>query len=231
MAAQSTVLVVDDVPSVCDLIAMTLRYEGFAVHVAGSGEEALAVAAQVRPDVAVLDVMLPDVNGFAVAERLVATGAPPAILFLTSRDDLQSKLRGLGVGDDYLTKPFEVDELVARVRCLLRREAGEGERAGRAPLSYDDLVMDEGTYQVTRGGRRIELTPTEHRLLRHLLVHAELVQTRTLLLEAVWGGVQGFDSRVLETYISYLRRKVDAGGQPLIHTVRAVGYVLRTAPA
>jgi two-component system OmpR family response regulator len=222
------VLVVDDEPNIVDVIAMALRYEGFEVDAAGTGAEALAKVRDTRPHVLLLDVMLPDMEGFEVARRLGAERARVPIIFLTARDATEDRVRGLTVGgDDYVTKPFSLEELVARVRALLRR-AGVGEADGSV-LAFADVELDDDAHEVTRAGRLIELTPTEYRLLRYLLLNPRRVLSRTQLLEHVWDYDFGGDARVLETYVSYLRRKLDAHGPPLIHTVRGVGYVLRLA--
>ncbi len=220
------VLVVDDEPNIVDVISMALRYEGFEVASAGTGEDALAAVAAFRPDLMVLDVMLPDMEGFEVAQRLGAERLPMPIVFLTARDATADKIRGLTIGgDDYVTKPFSLEELVARIRTILRRTGGAD--AESSVLSFDDVRMDEDAHEVSRGGRPIELTGTEYRLLRFLLLNPRRVLTRAQLLDHVWNYDFGGDARVLETYISYLRRKLDTGGAQLIHTVRGVGYALR----
>ena len=173
-----------------------------------------------------LDIMLPDMEGFEVARRLGADRAGIPIIFLTARDTTEDKVRGLTMGgDDYVTKPFSLEELVARIRAILRRSGLDGGESSR--LSFDDLELDDDTRDVSRGGRHIELTDTEYRLLRYLMSNPRRVLTRAQLLDHVWSYDFGGDARVLETYISYLRKKVDAGGPPLIHTVRGVGYSLR----
>jgi two-component system OmpR family response regulator len=219
------VLVVDDELNIAELVSMALRYEGFAVETAGTGRQALDRAADFRPDVLILDVMLPDFDGFEVARRLAAGGGGPPILFLTARDTTQDKIRGLTVGgDDYVTKPFSVEELIARVRAILRRV---GVAADRSRLTFEDLELDDETREVHRAGEAIELTDTEFRLLRYLMLNPRRVLSRAQLLDHVWQYDFGGDARVLETYISYLRKKVDADRPRLIHTVRGVGYVLR----
>jgi two-component system OmpR family response regulator len=219
------VLVVDDELNIAELVSMALRYAGFAVETAGTAREAVARAGEFRPHVMILDVMLPDFDGFEVARRLAAGRGGIPILFLTARDTTQDKVRGLTLGgDDYVTKPFSVEELIARVRAILRRAGVDGD-ASR--LTYEDLELDDETREVHRGGRPIELTDTEFRLLRYLMLNPRRVLSRAQILDHVWQYDFGGDARVLETYISYLRKKVDAGGPPLIHTVRGVGYVLR----
>jgi two-component system OmpR family response regulator len=221
------VLVVDDEPNIVDVISMALRYEGFAVDSADSGADAIAKVADFRPHLVVLDIMLPDMEGFDVAERLSAKRVDVPIIFLTARDSTEDKVRGLTIGgDDYVTKPFSLEELVARIRTILRRSGLAAEDSNR--LVFDDLELDEDTREVARAGRPIELTATEYRLLRYLMLNGRRVLTRSQLLDHVWEYDFGGDARVLETYISYLRKKLDAdGAPPLIHTVRGVGYTLR----
>jgi two-component system OmpR family response regulator len=220
------VLVVDDEPSIVDVVSMALRYHGFGVEAAATGKEALDQVRRWRPHVIVLDVMLPDMEGFEVARRLSAEHAEVPILFLTARDATADKVRGLSTGgDDYVTKPFSLEELIARLRNILRRTGAFAESTGR--LRFADLELDEDTFEVSRSGRPIELTATEFRLLRYLMLNPRRVLTRGQLLDHVWSYDFGGDARVLETYISYLRKKVDADGPPLLHTVRGVGYSLR----
>jgi two-component system OmpR family response regulator len=220
------VLVVDDEPNIVDVISMALRYEGFGVASAASGTEALASVTEFRPHLIVLDIMLPDMEGFAVAERLSARRIDVPIIFLTARDATEDKVRGLTIGgDDYVTKPFSLEELVARIRTILRRSGLAEEDSNR--LVFEDLELDEDTREVTRAGRPIDLTATEYRLLRYLMLNGRRVLTRSQILDHVWEYDFGGDARVLETYISYLRKKVDADDRPLIHTVRGVGYALR----
>jgi two-component system OmpR family response regulator len=222
------VLVVDDEPNIVDVISMALRFQGFEIASAGSGEEAIAQVAAFRPHLIVLDVMLPDMEGFDVAARLGAQRSVVPIIFLTARDATEDKVRGLTAGgDDYVTKPFSLEELVARIRTILRR-VGHAEQ-GSSRLTFDDLELDEDTREVTRAGQPVELTATEYRLLRYLLLNPRRVLTRAQLLDHVWDYDFGGDARVLETYVSYLRKKLDPHGPPLIHTVRGVGYALRQA--
>ena len=220
------VLVVDDEPNIVDVISMALRFEGFDVEPAGNGAEAIAAVAARKPAVIVLDVMLPDIDGFEVARRLAGARTGVPIIFLTARDGTEDVVRGLTVGgDDYVTKPFSLEELVARIRTVLRRSGQTREESPR--LVFADLELDEDTREVARGGRAIELTATEFRLLRYLMLNPRRVLTRSQLLDHVWQYDFGGDARVLETYISYLRKKVDIESPPLIHTVRGVGYALR----
>jgi two-component system, OmpR family, response regulator len=225
-AEQVRILVVDDEPNIVDVISMALRFEGFEVVCAATGAEAIAAVAAERPQLLVLDVMLPDISGFEVARRLASARTGVPIIFLTARDSTEDVVHGLTLGgDDYVTKPFSLEELVARIRTILRR-AGLREDEG-SKLAFAGLELDEDTHEVSRGGRPIELTATEFRLLRYLLLNPRRVLTRAQLLDHVWNYDFGGDARVLETYISYLRKKVDVEDPPLIHTVRGVGYALR----
>ncbi len=220
------VLVVDDEPNIVDVVSMALRYQGFEVASAGTGADALSQVSNFNPHIIVLDVMLPDMEGFDVARRLGADRARVPIVFLTARDATDDKVRGLSIGgDDYVTKPFSLEELVARIRTILRR-TGQAE-ADSSRLVFEDIELDDDAHEVTRNGVPIELTATEYRLLRYLMLNPRRVLTRSQLLEHVWDYDFGGDARVLETYVSYLRKKLDAHGAPLIHTVRGVGYALR----
>jgi two-component system OmpR family response regulator len=220
------VLVVDDEPNIVDVVTMALRFQGFAVESAGTGADALSAVSDFRPHLMVLDVMLPDMEGFDVAQRLGAQRARVPIIFLTARDDTADKIRGLSIGgDDYVTKPFSLEELIARIRTILRRTGLAEPDSGR--LVFEDLELDEETREVTRAGELVDLTATEYRLLRYLMLNPRRVLTRAQLLEHVWKYDFGGDARVLETYVSYLRKKLDVHGPSLIHTVRGVGYALR----
>jgi two-component system OmpR family response regulator len=219
------VLVVDDEPSIVDAVATALRYEGYEVRVAASGRSALNAAQEAPPDLIVLDVMLPDLDGIEVTRRLRADGIKVPILFLTARDSIEDKLAGLAIGgDDYVTKPFSLAEVVARTRAILRRTQGESD--DRA-LRFADVLMDEDTHQVWRAGVPINLTATEFSLLRFFLQNPKRVLSKTQILDHVWHYDFGGDSNVVETYVSYLRKKLDQVGPPLIHTIRLVGYALR----
>ena len=220
------ILVVDDDPYIADLVSAALRYEGFEDQVVGTGRDALAAAAGTRHDLLVLDVMLPDMEGLEVCRRLRMDGAHVPVLFLTARDATEDKVTGLTVGgDDYVTKPFSLEELVARIRAVLRRTGAGVGVPGR--LEFADLVMDEDTYEVWRHGTPIELTATEFNLLRFLLTNARRVLSKTQILDHVWSYDFGGDGNIVETYVSYLRKKIDRFEPPLIHTVRGVGYTLR----
>ncbi len=227
MAENGTrVLVVDDEPSITDLVALALRYEGFTVEKAATGRAALSAVGRFKPDLIVLDVMLPDVSGLDVLRKLSGEGRRVPVIFLTARDATEDKIHGLTIGgDDYVTKPFSIEELVARVRAVLRRHGEDMERGSK--LTFSDLELDEDAHEVRRAGEVIDLTPTEYRLLRYLLANAGRVLTRNQILDHVWDYDFDGEASVLETYVSYLRRKVDRRDPPLIHTVRGVGYVLR----
>ena len=218
------ILVVDDEPRITDLVAMALRYEGFEVATAGTGRAGLKLVEEFRPALVVLDVMLPDMDGFAVTERLAVDRVKVPVLFLTARDAVEDKVRGLTLGgDDYVTKPFSIEELVARIRALLRRTDPVAESG---PLVFVDLELDEETHEVRRAGTTVDLTATEFRLLRYLMQNAPRVLSKAQILDHVWQYDFGGDANIVETYVSYLRRKVDGIGPPLIHTVRGVGYRL-----
>jgi two-component system OmpR family response regulator len=226
-AAVARVLVVDDEPAIADLVSTTLRYEGFETATAGDGRAALESVEAFRPDLLVLDVMLPDLDGFEVQRKLIDRGLRVPVLFLTARDATEDKVRGLRVGaDDYVTKPFSLEELVARIRAILRRTQGANEQER---LVLDDLEMDETAHEVFRGGAPIEFTPTEFALLRYFLLNPRRVLSKEQILDHVWHYDFGGDASIVETYVSYLRRKL---GEPrLLHTVRGVGYVLRPPKA
>jgi len=220
------ILVVDDEENITGLLGLALRYEGFDVQTAADGRTAMAAATDFRPHLIVLDIMLPDFDGFEVARRLSAQGQRIPILFLTAKDATDDKVRGLTLGgDDYVTKPFSIEELVARVRAILRRAGADG--GGSSRLTFADLELDEDTHEVWRGGTSIEFTATEFKLLRYLLLNPRRVLTKDQILDHVWQYDFGGNANVVETYISYLRRKLDPHGPPLIHTVRGVGYSLR----
>jgi two-component system OmpR family response regulator len=205
---------------------MALRYEGFVVETASDGRTALAAVRGFGPHLVVLDVMLPDLDGFEVARRLRAAAEPVPVLFLTARDSVEDRIRGLTLGgDDYLTKPFAIEELVARLRAILRRSGPAGRTETR--LQFADLELDEDTREVRRGGRLINLSPTEFSLLRYLMLNARMIRSKAQILDHVWHYDFGGDGRIVETYIGYLRRKIDADAPALIHTVRGVGYTLR----
>jgi two-component system, OmpR family, response regulator len=218
------ILVVDDEPSIVDAVATALRYEGYEVEEATSGRAALAAVARAEPDLIVLDWMLPDVEGIEVGRRLRAQGVKSAVLFLTAKDATENKVEALRAGgDDYVTKPFSLAEVVARVQAILRRSAGE---LPGDVLRYADLVLDEGRHEVFRGQTPIALTGTEFSLLRFFMLNQRRVLSKTQILQNVWHYDFGGNTNVVETYVSYLRRKLDAAGPPLIRTVRQAGYML-----
>ena len=224
------ILVVDDEPYITDVLAAALRYEGFEVEVAATGGEALSAAGGGGQDLILLDVMLPDLDGTEVCRRLRGTGVVTPVLFLTARDATEDKVQGLSLGgDDYVTKPFSLDELVARIHAVLRRRpprfvSDEGR------LTYADLEMDEDTREVWRQGQRIELTATEFNLLHYLLNNTRRVLSKSDILDHVWPYDFDGDANIVETYVSYLRKKIDCFEPPLLHTVRGVGYSLRLPP-
>jgi two-component system response regulator MprA len=220
------ILVVDDEPAVRDSLDRALRLEGYTVDLAADGAEALDALQGDGPDAVVLDLMMPRVDGLEVCRRMRAAGDRTPVLVLTARDGVSDRVKGLDAGaDDYLVKPFALDELLARLRALLRRS---GAGAPGQTLRYSDLTLDPVAHQVKRGDREIELTRTEFLLLELFMLHPRQVLTRSVIFERVWGYDFGPDSNSLEVYVSYLRRKLEAAGEPrLLHTVRGVGYVLR----
>jgi two-component system, OmpR family, response regulator len=223
--AEARILVVDDEAYITDLVRMALRYEGFEVAAAATGAEALAKAATFRPDLVVLDIMLPDMEGLEVCRRLRDGGGAVPVVFLTAKDATEDKVAGLTVGgDDYVTKPFSLEELVARIRAVLRRTRP---RPSTGRLAFADLELDEDTHEVWRQQTPIQLTSTEFKLLRYLVRNARRVVSKSQILDAVWHYDFGGNDNIVETYVSYLRRKVDRFSPPLIHTVRGAGYSLR----
>ena len=220
------ILVVDDEPSIVDAVATSLHYEGFDVARASTGQAALDEAKERRPDLIVLDIMLPDFDGLEVTRRLRALGIDTPVLFLTARDSVSDRIAGLSVGgDDYVTKPFALAEIVARTRAILRRTVGEPEPAVR--LSFADIEMDEGTHVVQRAGVEIPLTATEYNLLRFFLLNPRRVLSKMQILDYVWHYDFQGNGNVVETYVGYLRKKLDPYGPQLIHTIRQFGYILR----
>ncbi len=225
--AQRRILVVDDEPSIVDAVSTSLRYEGFDVEEATTGRAALAVAQERTPDLVVLDVMLPDLDGLEVTRRLRADGIRVPILFLTAKDALEDKLAGLTIGgDDYVTKPFSLAEIIARIRVILRRSGVEGEEQDGL-LRFADLEMDEATHEVRRAGVFIQLTATEFNLLRYFMLNPRRVLSKPQILDHVWHYDFDGEQNIVETYVSYLRKKIERLGPPLIHTIRLVGYSLR----
>ncbi|MEO3854433.1 response regulator transcription factor [Acrocarpospora sp. B8E8] len=225
MQAEARLLVVDDELNIRELLAASLRFAGFEVVIAADGREAVLMAERVRPDLMVLDVMLPDMDGFAVAARLRSAGRRIPVLFLTARDTTDDKLAGLALGDDYVTKPFSLEEVLARIRAVLRRTGGDPGIPAR--LQVADLELDEDAHQVWRQGRPVRLSPTEFKLLHYFMVNQGRVLSKAQILDHVWHYDFGGDRNVVESYVSYLRRKIDTQDPKLIHTLRGVGYVLR----
>ena len=220
------ILVVDDEPSIIDAVATSLRYEGFAVTQAVNGRQALSSAQEDPPDLIVLDVMLPDLDGLEVTRRLREDGIQVPILFLTARDAVEDKVNGLTIGgDDYVTKPFALAEVVARVHAILRRLGAEGQETGI--LTFADITLDENAHEVTRAGHEIPLTATEFNLLRFFMLNPRHVLSKSQILDHVWHYDFGGDGNVVETYVSYLRKKLEVAGPSVIQTVRLVGYALR----
>ena len=224
------VLVVDDEVNIAELISMALRYEGWDVRSANNGLAAVRAAREFKPDAVVLDVMLPDIDGLEVLRKVRADGSDVPVLFLTARDAVEDRIAGLTAGgDDYVTKPFSLEEVVARLRGLMRR-AGATPIRTSAQLVVGDLTLDEDSHEVHRGDRMVELTATEFELLRFLMRNPRRVLSKAQILDRVWNYDFGGQSNVVELYISYLRKKIDAGETAMIHTVRGAGYMLKTAP-
>ena len=224
--ARPRLLVVEDDPNIVELLSASLRFAGFDVTAATNGADAVNSAKDSRPDLVVLDVMLPDLDGFEVIRRMREGGVRTPVVFLTARDATDDKIRGLTLGgDDYVTKPFSLEELTARIRAVLRRSSGELD--GRSTLTFADLELDEESHEVRRGGTLVSLSPTEFKLLRYLLLNAGRVLSKAQILDHVWQYDFRGDDSIVESYISYLRRKVDSTDPRLIHTLRGVGYVLR----
>ena len=224
------VLVVDDEASLTDLLQMALRYEGWEIKTAADGSSAIATARDFRPDAVVLDIMLPDIDGLQVLQRMRADGNDVPVLFLTAKDSLDDRIAGLTAGgDDYVTKPFSLEEVVARLRGLIRRSTLTVDANESPVLVVGDLELDEDSHEVRRAGRLIELTATEFELLRYLMRNPRRVVSKSQILDRVWDYDFGGKSSVVEIYISYLRKKIDAEGAPMLHTVRGAGYMITPA--
>jgi len=224
------VLVVDDEAVLAEMVSMALRYEGWNISTAGDGAAALAAARAQRPDVVVLDVMLPDMSGLDVLHALREENPQLPVLLLTAKDSVEDRIAGLTAGgDDYVTKPFSIEEVVLRLRALLRRTGVTTVDSG-AQLIVGDLVLDEDSHEVTRAGQPISLTSTEFELLRFMMRNAKRVLSKAQILDRVWSYDFGGRSNIVELYISYLRKKIDSGREPMIHTLRGAGYVLKPAP-
>ena len=223
------VLVVDDEPNIVELLTVSLKFQNFEVYSANSGNEALRVAREVNPDAYILDVMMPGMDGFELLGKLRQEGLDGPVLYLTAKDGVDQRIHGLTIGaDDYVTKPFSLEEVITRLRVIMRRGGAAEESSNDATMSYADLTLNDDTHEVTKGGELIELSPTEFNLLRYLMQNTEVVLSKSKILDNVWHYDFGGDGNVVESYISYLRRKIDTGDTQLIHTVRGVGYVLRT---
>ena len=217
-------LVVDDEPNIRELLSVSLRFSGFEVAAAATGREALDTAAALEPELVILDVMLPDLDGFEIANRLREHRHVP-VLFLTARGAVEDKVAGLALGDDYVTKPFSLEEVVARINNVLRRS-----RSGAAPpgqITVAELELDEDAHEVRRGGQLIDLSPTEFKLLRYLMLNRGRVQSKAQILDRVWNYDFGGQHGIVESYVSFLRQKLESRGPRLVHTVRGIGYVLR----
>ena len=228
-AAEARLLVVDDEPNIVELLSASLRYAGFEVATARSGPDALKVARELAPDLLVLDVMMPGIDGFEVVRRLRADGRHVPVLFLTARDGTEDKVTGLTLGgDDYVTKPFSLEEVIARIRAVLRRFGAGGTAPDSARLTFADIELDDDSHEVWKAGELVALSPTEFKLLRYLMLNAGRVLSKAQILDHVWHYDFGGEANIVESYVSYLRRKVDTSEPRLLHTLRGVGYVLRT---
>ena len=222
------ILVVDDEPNIRDLLITSLRFAGFQVRAVSNGAQTISAVLEEEPDLIVLDVMLPDMNGFSVTKRLRGAGYTAPILFLTAKDETEDKITGLNAGgDDYVTKPFSLEEVIARLRAIIRRTGHATADDGQSILRVADLTLNEDSHEVMRDGTEIELTATEFELLRYLMRNERRVLSKAQILDRVWSYDFGGKSSVVELYISYLRKKIDAGRTPLLHTVRGVGYMIK----
>ena len=223
------VLVVDDEPNIVELLTVSLKFQGFEVEAAESGQDALKLARELKPDAYILDVMMPGMDGFELLAKLRGEGLDAPVLFLTAKDAVEDRIHGLTIGaDDYVTKPFSLEEVITRLRVILRRGNVTDAEGEDSTIRYADLTLNDDTHEVTKAGQIVDLSPTEFNLLRYLMLNAEVVLSKAKILDNVWHYDFGGDGNVVESYISYLRRKVDTGDVPLIQTVRGVGYVLRT---
>lgn len=226
---QIKVLVVDDEPNIVELLTVSLKFQGFNVMTASDGNEGLKLAREFRPDAYILDVMMPGMDGFELLTKLRAEGLDGPVLYLTAKDAVENRIHGLTIGaDDYVTKPFSLEEVITRLRVILRRGGSVESEDSDATLTYADLTLNDETHEVTKAGELVDLSPTEFNLLRYLMLNAEVVLSKAKILDNVWHYDFGGDGNVVESYISYLRRKVDTHEPQLIQTVRGVGYVLRT---
>jgi two-component system OmpR family response regulator len=227
-AGEARLLVVDDEPNILELLSASLRFAGFDVATASNGSEALRVAASYRPDLIVLDVMMPGIDGFEVVRRLRKEEQRVPVLFLTAKDSTEDKITGLTLGgDDYITKPFSLEEVIARIRAVLRRMSHSAIPAADSTLSFADIELNDDTHEVFKAGQPVTLSPTEFKLLRYFLQNPTRVLSKAQILDHVWHYDFGGDANVVESYVSYLRRKIDTTEPRLLHTIRSVGYVLR----
>jgi two-component system OmpR family response regulator len=225
---EARLLVVDDEPNIRELLSASLRFAGFEVTTAASGGEAIDRVRLDRPDLVVLDIMLPGLDGLAVVRQLRGTGVEVPVLFLTAKDAAEDRVAGFTLGgDDYVTKPFSLEEVIARIRAILRRTHGGTAAVVPARLAFADIELDDDTHEVWKAGEPVDLSPTEFKLLRYLLANPGRVLSKAQILDHVWAYDFGGETGVVESYVSYLRRKVDTGDTKLLHTVRGVGYVLR----
>ncbi|MET0318595.1 MAG: response regulator transcription factor [Rhodococcus fascians] len=225
---EARVLVIDDEPTIVELLSVSLRFQGFEVATAATGAEGLDKARTFRPEAMILDVMMPGMDGFGLLRRLRADGVEAPVLFLTARDEVEDKVTGLTLGaDDYVTKPFSLEEVVARLRVILRRSGKNDEEHKTVRLSFADIELDDDTHEVWKAGEPVSLSPTEFTLLRYFMINAGTVLSKPRILDHVWRYDFGGEVGVVESYVSYLRRKVDTGDVRLIHTLRGVGYVMR----
>ena len=230
--AEARLLVVDDEASIVELLTASLKYAGFDVVSANRGKDALRLVKEEQPDLVLLDVMMPSMDGFEVLRRMRSDGIDTPVLFLTAKDAVEDRIAGLTMGgDDYITKPFSLGEVLARIRVALRRSGHEVEASPASILTFVDIEMDEDAHEVTKAGEPVELSPTEFKLLRYLMQNPGRVLSKAQILDNVWHYDFGGEATVVESYISYLRRKIDSGEPRLLHTVRGVGYVLRAPKA
>jgi two-component system OmpR family response regulator len=227
-APEARLVIVDDEPNIVELLSASLRFAGFEVATATSGSEALKVVKDFRPDLLILDVMMPGMDGFSVVRRLRGEGARVPVLFLTARDAAEDKINGLTLGgDDYVTKPFSLEEVVARIRAVLRRTQGAQAATAPARLNFADIELDDDTHEVWKAGEAVSLSPTEFKLLRYFMQNTGRVLSKAQILDHVWQYDFGGAANIVESYVSYLRRKIDTTEPRLLHTLRGVGYVLR----
>lgn len=225
---EARVLIVDDEPTIVELLSVSLKFQGFEVETASNGPEGLDRARAFRPDAVILDIMMPGMDGYGMLRRLRADGSDVPVLFLTAKDGVEDKVAGLTLGaDDYVTKPFSLEELIARLRTVLRRAGKLSDRERSSRITFADIELDEETHEVWKAGTPVPLSPTEFTLLRYFMVNAGTVLSKPRILDHVWHYDFSGDVGVVESYVSYLRRKIDTGDRPLIHTLRGVGYVMR----